>query len=154
MLLLDDGWSCQQTAKALYLDDDTVRDWRKFYDEGGVQRLRRFEAGGSASLLSRRRMRRWSSISRKLCRVRRGRWACLSSRFGVVNDSRSGLIALTHRLGLEYRKPETIGRRIDAREQQAFIDGYEKLLNSLGPDEATLFVDAAHLTYATQSVGC
>ena len=24
MLLLDDGWSCEKVAKALYLDDDTV----------------------------------------------------------------------------------------------------------------------------------
>src|SRR5271165_1982574 len=25
LLLLDDGWSCEKVAKALYLDDDTVR---------------------------------------------------------------------------------------------------------------------------------
>jgi len=46
MLLLDDGWSCERAAQALYLDDDTVRDWRKTYDEAGVEGLRRFEAGG------------------------------------------------------------------------------------------------------------
>jgi transposase len=53
VLLLDDGWSCERAAKALYLDDDTVRGWRKTYDEDGVEGLRRFEAGGSASHLSR-----------------------------------------------------------------------------------------------------
>src|SRR3974377_2577246 len=52
MLLLDDGWSCEKVAKALYLDDDTVRNWRKTYDAAGLEGLRRFEGGGSASHLS------------------------------------------------------------------------------------------------------
>src|SRR5208337_5443400 len=29
MLLLDDGLSCEEVAKVLYLDDDTVRGWAK-----------------------------------------------------------------------------------------------------------------------------
>jgi transposase len=155
MLLLDDGWSCEGTAKALYLDDDTVRDWRKLYDEGGVERLRRFVAGGSLSLLSKAQEGTLIEyVSQALPRSTREVGVFIEQVFGVVYESRSGLIALLHRLGLEYRKPETIGRRMDARDQQAFIDGYEKLLNSLGPDEATLFVDAVHPSYATQSVGC
>src|SRR5450755_4012537 len=48
MLLLDDGWSCERVAEALYLDDDTVRGWRKLYAEGGIDGLGRFEAGGGA----------------------------------------------------------------------------------------------------------
>ena len=35
ILLLDDGESCVQIAKFLYLDDDTVRGWCKTYREGG-----------------------------------------------------------------------------------------------------------------------
>ncbi|MBY6243011.1 helix-turn-helix domain-containing protein [Methylosinus sp. Sm6] len=29
LVLLDDGWSCIEVARALLLDDDTVRSWRK-----------------------------------------------------------------------------------------------------------------------------
>ena len=29
LLLLDDGMSCSQIAKVLFLDDDTVRSWHK-----------------------------------------------------------------------------------------------------------------------------
>ncbi len=74
--------------------------------------------------------------------------------FGVVYESRAGLIALLHRLGLEYHKPEVIGRKLDAEKQRAFIESYEKLLNALGPDEAVLFVDAVHPTHAARPVGC
>ena len=40
------------------------------------------------------------------------------------------------------------------KKQKAFIEGYEKLLNSLGDDEAVLFADAVHPTHAARPVGC
>src|SRR5271166_7118680 len=51
ILLLDDGLSCERVAKVLYLDDDTVRNWRKLYNERGIAGLERFDAGGSSSRL-------------------------------------------------------------------------------------------------------
>ena len=57
-------------------------------------------------------------------------------------DSRSGLIALLHRLGLEYRKPEVIPRHLDEDKQRAFIKLYENLMNSLSPDEVVVFMAA------------
>jgi hypothetical protein len=62
------------------------------------------------------------------------------------------VIALLHRLGLEYHKPEVIRRKLDEDKQKAFISSYGKLLNSL--DEAVLFVDAVHPTHAARPVGC
>ena len=78
----------------------------------------------------------------------------LFQRFGVVYESRSGLIALLHRLGFEYKRPRTIGRGMRVDEQQAFIHAYDKLLNSLPCDEAIVFVDAVHPVYAARAVGC
>src|SRR6202789_4223607 len=73
---------------------------------------------------------------------------------GLVYESRSGLIALLHRLGLEYHKPEIISRKLDPETQQAFIAGYENLMNSMGDDEVAVFVDAVHPTHAARPVGC
>ena len=39
MLLLDDGESCVQIAKFLYLDDDTIRGWYKTYRSHGWDAL-------------------------------------------------------------------------------------------------------------------
>lgn len=39
ILLLDDGESCVQIAKFLYLDDDIIRGWYKSYLEGGYIRI-------------------------------------------------------------------------------------------------------------------
>jgi transposase len=155
ILLLDDGWSCERVAKALYLDDDTVRSWRKLYEERGIAGLEQFEAGGSSSRLSAEQEKELKDyVAQTLPRSTREIGAFIQRKFGIVYESRAGLIALLHRLGLEYHKPEVIGRKLDAEKQQAFIEGYEKLLNLLGPDEAVLFGDAVHPTHAARPVGC
>src|SRR5271157_1132243 len=48
LVLLDDGWSCREVAKALLLDDDTIRGWRKLFEQGGIEGLTSFDMGGSA----------------------------------------------------------------------------------------------------------
>jgi transposase len=155
ILLLDDGWSCERAAKALYLDDDTVRSWRKLYEERGVAGLEQFDAGGSSSRLSaaqEEKLKAW--VAETLPRSTRQIGAFIEREFGIVYESRSGLIALLHRLGLEYHKPEVIGRNLDAEKQREFIKRYENLLRALGPDEAVLFGDAVHPTHAARPVGC
>src|SRR5208283_4029707 len=134
LVLLDDGWSCDRVAAALFLDDDTIRRWHALFLEDGLEGLTRFESGGGASRLSTMQeaaLKSW--IGETLPRSTREVGAHIEREFGVVYESRSGLIALLHRLGLEYSKPETIGRKLNAEKQQAFIKAYEKLLNSLDP---------------------
>ena len=154
VLLLDDGWSCEKVADALYLDDDTIRTWSKIYEADGLEGLRRFEGGGSASYLSAEQetaLKAW--IAETLPRSTQVIGAYIATTFGIAYESRSGLIALLHRLGLEYNKPEVIGRKLDPEKQTAFIEAYEKLLNSLGSDEAIVFADAVHPTHAARPVG-
>jgi len=81
-----------------------------------------------------------------------GAW--IEQEFGHVYAGRSGLIALLHRLGLEYHKPKVIPRKLDEEKQKAFIANYEKVLNSLPDDEAVLFADAVHPTHAARPAGC
>jgi transposase len=81
-----------------------------------------------------------------------GAW--IEKEFGLVYESRSGLIALLHRLGLEYHKPDIIPRKLNKEKQQAFIESYDNLLNSLADNEAVLFADAVHPTHAARPAGC
>jgi len=155
LVLLDDGLSCVQVAAVLFLDDDTIWRWYSLFLEDGLEGLTRFEGGGGASRLSALQeaaLTAW--VAESLPRSTRQVGAYIERQFGVVYESRSGLIALLHRLGLEYSKPETIGRKLDAEKQKAFIAAYEALLNSLDPDAAVLFVDAVHPTHTTRPVGC
>jgi len=155
LVLLDSGWSCEKVAKALFLDDDTIRQWHGLFIEDGFEGLTRFEAGGSACQLSgeqQEKLKAW--VAAALPRTTRQIGAWIEREFGVAYEGRSGVIALLHRLGLEYHKPEVIPRKLDEDKQKAFIASYEKLLNSLGEDEAVLFGDAVHPTHAARPVGC
>src|SRR5450759_5840682 len=46
LVLLDEGWSCQQVAHALLLDDDTIRGWRKLFEQRGIEGITSFDVGG------------------------------------------------------------------------------------------------------------
>jgi len=48
LLLLDDGMSCEEIAKVLYLDDDTIRYWYQLYREKGPEWLADFGYKGRA----------------------------------------------------------------------------------------------------------
>ena len=155
LVLLDDGMSCEEVARVLLFDDDTIRDWYRLFELGGLEGLTCFDVGGSSSLLSTEQalaLKAW--VTSTLPRSTRHVGAWIKKEFGLVYESRSGLIALLHRLGLEYHKPEVIPRKLDEEKQKAFIAAYEKLLNSLGDDEVVLFGDAVHPTHAARPVGC
>jgi transposase len=155
LVLLDDGMSCEQVAKVLLLDDDTIRRWHGAFAQGGRKALMRFESGGSACALSEAQQEKlvaWVRAASPRSTRQIGAW--IASEFGVEYDSRSGLVALLHRLGLEYRKPEVIPRHLDENKQRAFIERYENLMNSLSPDEVVVFVDAVHPTHAARAAGC
>ena len=151
LVLLDAGWSCQQVANAFLLDDDTVRGWRRLFEQRGIDGLTSFDVGGSASYLSAKQeddLKAWVGVALPRSTRQIGAW--IETEFGVDYESRSGLVALLHRLGLEYHKPEVIPRNLDEGKQKAFIESYDKLLNSLPDDEAVLFVDAVHPTHAAR----
>ena len=155
LVLLDDGMNCEAIAKVLLLDDDTIRTWYRLYEEDGIEGLTNFGYEGSACQLSgeqQEKLKAW--VAAALPRTTRQVGAWIENEFGVGYEGRSGLIALLHRLGLEYHKPNTIPRKLDEEKQRAFIASYEKLLNSLGDDEAVLFADAVHPTHAARPVGC
>jgi transposase len=155
LVLLDNGMSCQEVARVLLFDDDTIRAWYDLFEQGGVEGLTSFDMGGGSSKLSAEQaeaLKAW--VGATLPRSTRPIGAFIAKEFGLVYESRSGLIALLHRLGLEYHKPEVISRKLDEKKQKDFIAAYEKLLNSMSTDEVALFMDAVHPTHAARPVGC
>jgi len=155
LVLLDRGMSCSDVGAVLLLDDDTVRTWFRLYEEDRIAGLAGFGYAGSTSQLSveqQARLKSW--IAETLPRTTRDVGAWIEREFGIVYQSRSGLIALLHRLGMEHRKPQAVSRKLDEAEQTAFIEAYDSLLNTLPNDEAVMFADAVHPTHAVRPVGC
>jgi transposase len=110
IVLLDQGWSCERVAEALLLDD-TVRNWHRAHERGGIEALKTFDHDGSSSHLTEEQevaLAAW--VDAHCPHSIRKVGAYLRRTFGV-SYSRSGLIALLHRLGFHYRKPEAMPRR-------------------------------------------
>src|ERR1700693_4959240 len=155
LVLLDGGWSAQEVAAALLMNDDTIRGWHKLFEQRGIEGLTSFDMGGSAGFLSAAQEDALKAfVGATLPRSTRQIGAFIEREFGLVYESRSGLIALLHRLELEYHQPEVISRKLDVDKQKEFIENYDKLLNSLGANEAVLFAAAVHPTHAARPVGC
>jgi transposase len=139
----------------LLLNDDTIRNWHKLFEQRGIEGLTSFDMGGSASFLTAAQEDALKAfVGATLPRSTRQVGAFITREFGLVYESRSGLIALLHRLDLEYHKPNVIPRKLDEDKQKEFIEDYDKILNSLGNNEVVLFADAVHPTHAARPVGC
>jgi transposase len=90
LVLLDAGWSCRQVADALLLDDDTVRGFRKLFEQRGIEGLTSFDVGGSASNLSASQeddLKAW--VAAMLPHSTRQIGTFIERKFGLVYESRS-----------------------------------------------------------------
>ena len=150
ILLLDDGESCVQIAKFLYLDDDTIRGWYKTYREAGWDALSIDGwKGGQARMTSVQEAELCAWLDGRFCRSVAPIIAHIAAQYGL-EYSHSGCLKLLARLGFEYRKPKGLPRVAPAEKQAEFIALYEQLLNGLGDDEAVYFADAVHPEYQTK----
>jgi transposase len=147
LVLLDRGMSCDDVGRVLLIDDDTIRTWHRLFEEDGVDGLAGFHYRGRACQLTLEQQEKLKAGDTLPTRMV-GAW--IEQEFGI--ESRSGLIALLHRLGMEHRRPTAVSRKLDPAKQQAFIDAYETLLKTLPDDEAVMFADAVHPTHG--AVGC
>ena len=103
---LDDGASCQDVAKVFLFDGDTISGGCDLLEQGGFEGLTCFDMGGSSSKMSAEQaeaLKPWvaATLTRPTHRV----GPRIAKEFGLVYQSRPGLIALLRRLALEYHKP-------------------------------------------------
>ena len=150
ILLLDDGESCAQIAKFLYLDDDTIRGWFKVYERDGweVLALDGWQ-GGRARMTAEQEAGLCAWLEAKFCRSAGEIRAHISAEFGI-RYAHSGCLKLLRRLGFEYRKPKALPHVADEAKQDEFIAFYENLMNTLHTDETVYFADAVHPEYQTK----
>lgn len=154
LLLLDDGLSCEAIAKVLYMDDDTIRYWHELYQDKGLKWLAEFGYKGRTCEMTacqQEALAKWivDTLPRTTSVV--GGW--IEKTCGI-SYTRSAIIKLLKRLGMEYRKPKAVPNKLDPVKQAAFIKAYNDFLNNLADDEAVMFADAVHPTHEARPAGC
>jgi transposase len=150
VLLLDDGLRCEEVARVLYLDDDTVRGWRDRFRQEGARALRVFGwKGGRARLATGQEAELAATLDAGFFPTTAAVIAHVRQAFGIA-FSKAGMIKLLHRLGFAWRKPKGLPARVDVVAQRAFVAAYERLLTGLLPDELVYFADAVHPEYQSR----
>lgn len=145
VVLLGTNWTVVDTAEALLLDEDTVRSYRRAYQEGGTDLLLTVRYRGSDPKLSPDQIRQLDQHLSDTTYLRAQDIAAyVKETFGVAYTV-AGMTDLLKRLDYVYKKPTlTPGHHPDVAVQEAFIEDYQKLKESKGKDDPIYFMDGVH----------
>lgn len=149
VLLLDVGWSASKIAEALLLDERSVWNYKKLYEEGGIDflcsanhqgRQCRLTVEQQEELMEHLRTELYSTALEVSLYVRQT--------YGV-SYSISGMRDFMHSLGFSYKKAKVIPGKADASAQKEFLAELEEKQERMGPADKLYYMDGTHPQYNT-----
>lgn len=151
VILLGTGWSVEDVANALLLDEKTLRRYVKQYQQGGMDELLETRFHGRSSRLSDQQILRLiEELESKIYLTTDAVIEFVSTEFSV-NYSRSGMRDLLHRLGYEHKKPKLVPGNPDTDAQEFFVECYEDFMSSKPRNTEVIFIDAVHPEHNTMA---
>jgi transposase len=144
VLLIDSGWTYEEVAEALFLDDATVRRYLQAYQAEGVTGLVKDAYKGGVSKLT---AFEENELVQHLLQVTYASTKEIVEYVDKTYDTDftlSGMRYLLKRLGFAHIKPKVVPGKADAQKQTDFVASYEALKDDLGPNDRIYFADAAH----------
>jgi transposase len=133
LLALGGGWTLEEVSEILLLDTETLRNYIKLYQKGGVEELTQRHYKGSVGKLS--------ELEREELKAHLSEITYLS----VISVSKyieqtyevkytvSGVRDLLHNLGFVYKKPDIAPGRVDVAKQLEFLQKFEEIRRSGHP---------------------
>lgn len=144
ILFLNQGFSYEETAKLLMLDDSTVRAYYREYQQGGLDNLiSDYYTGRKSSLTVKQEHFLKLHLRIRTYLATQDVAVYVSARFGI-SYSVAGMTKLLHRLGFAYKKPKVVPGKADAQKQAEFLKSYRELQASKSPQDHLYFVDGVH----------
>jgi len=148
IILRNDGWSYEQIAKALLLDETTVRRYESIFIEKGIEDLIHDNYDGGVCKLNEIDEQALAAhLKSMLYPDAKTIVAHVEQTYGITYTV-NGMIALLRRLGFVYKKPRRVPGKADAAAQRAFVEIiYPLIKQGLGPDDKVYFTDGMHLLH-------
>jgi transposase len=141
ILLLDQGITYQSIALHLFLDEGTIRNYRKRYVDGGILGLVTDTYSGKRSHLNDKEKEQLSNyLQSKICMDTKEVAAYIQKNFDVTY-SISGVTALLHSMGFTYKKAKPVPGKAKKGDQELFIEAYNRIKNKNGK---IYFADSTH----------
>ena|SRR3970040_82089 len=150
ILLLNRGYSYQQTAEILLMDEDSIRRWYQEYKTGGLKNLLQARYQGGEPKLSMEAQKELTDYldnhiclsANQVCHYVHGQYA---EQYTI-----KGMTDLLHRLGFTYKKPKHIPGKADRQAQEQFIGQYEELKRKKSAADKIYLMDGTHPLHNSQ----
>ena len=150
VLLLDSGWALPKISEALLLNEKTIRNYKKLYEEG-VDRLCCDELQGRICRLSE------ESLGGLQKHLEENLYSTTAEIVAYVEESYeisysiSGMTDLLHRIGFVYKKTKIVPGKADPEKQREFLDNLEKLKESKTSEDKIYYLDGVHPQHNSQA---
>lgn len=150
ILLLDQGYSPQEIAEILLIDEGTVRRWLARFEVSGIKALLEDKYKGKTSKLTQEEQKALSThLEEHLYLTAKQIATYINHSYGVVYTIK-GVTKLLHRLGFCYKKPCHIPGKADAESQEAFVRKYQQLKAEKAREDSIYFMDGVHPLHNSQ----
>lgn len=151
LLLLDDGWTAERVAEALFIEAETVREHRRLYAAERRAGIERLAYAGHAPVLTEVQMAELAAeLSGRLYLTAKAVCGFVAGRFGLSYTPHA-MARLLGRIGFVWKRPKRVPAKADAEAQRVFLEGtLAPLMTAAEAAPATrplYFVDATHPAY-------
>ncbi|GIU70491.1 MAG: IS630 family transposase [Candidatus Woesearchaeota archaeon] len=147
ILLLNDGYTYEQVAHILLLDETTIRNYIKRYREKGIEGLIEDNYQGKIPFLNEEQIQELDEhLSQKVYTTIKEIREYIKKRFGIYY-SLEGVRKLLHKMGYVYKKTKQIPAKADKEKQERFMEKYKFLKASKSEEDQIYFVDAVHVIH-------
>ncbi len=144
IVLLGTGWTIREVAEALFLDDETIRNYLKRYKTGKIDALLNDNYKGYSGKLLNPEIEQLDSHLNETTYLRIQDIVSYVAKYFKVTYSISGMTDLLHRLNYSYKKPKLVPGKADAEAQEEFIEFYNELKETKGVNDPVYFMDGTH----------
>ena len=150
ILLLNKGYSYEEIAELLLIDDGTVRRWCEIYKAEGMQALLKDNyIGGTSKLTISEQLDLSTHLEGCIYLTAKEICAYVKKKYGV-NYTHKGMTSLLHQMGFSYKKPKHIPGKADQKAQEEFIEKYNELKETKSPEDHIYFMDGVHPLHNSQ----
>lgn len=140
ILLLDQGKIASQIAEFLFLDEGSVRNYKRRYEEGGIEELVNDNYIGRSSFLNEEQKKVLViELESQVYPTTQSIIGFVKKKFGVTYTV-GGMTCLLHQLGFSYKKPKGVPGKLDPEQQKKFINQY----NAVKAHGPVYFGDSTH----------
>ena len=149
ILSLHAGYSYEDIAQILLLDEVTLRRYVKQFQSEGIEGLLECRYTGGVSALAEEQQYALKQFLKKNTQRTAKEIADHIRTVYRVSYTAVGVTKLLHRLGFTYKKPKIVPGKADMKQQKKFLARYTKLKAMMKEEDHLYFLDATHPQHTT-----